>query len=366
MKVLHLIDPSGAGGGPCTMRLAAEAISAVDQAIHDVLVLGTGVHVERARQCGLDPIGSVSLRGRVAPTVGRIIECYERTTVPYGAVHAWTARAAGIALDTESGVETDQQSRRHIVSICGETVSAELLSPFAEAPVHVVTPFQSIRKRCEALGVGTERMSIIRPAIDPTVLDMPREQIRARWNADADTFIVGLLAEPASDADAHAAMTVAARLALSGKHARIVVHPAAHRRLEAEEALRHIGMSGLLILDEDLALPWRIARGLDAAIALSHRHDDAQQSRESSMPLLWASAGGAAVPAGADVNAICAAIGALCDRASVRKQEGKPADIAAGALTRRQFAESLAALYGAPVTAVRKRSSAAKMAASNV
>jgi glycosyltransferase involved in cell wall biosynthesis len=114
---------------------------------------------------------------------------------------------------------------------------------------------------------------VVPPAVDCKLLEhVPRNAIRRQWRdefgVDDDTFIVGLIGEPVSWPDARMAVEIVARVALSGRRVRIALQPAAARRVEAMTLLRRLDMIGLAMGIDELAEPWRVMNGLDAALAL--------------------------------------------------------------------------------------------------
>src|SRR5262245_49590929 len=56
-RVLHVTEPGAAGSGPCTLRLLASLISALDDFEHCSLVLGGQQDAVLASGCGLDVAG---------------------------------------------------------------------------------------------------------------------------------------------------------------------------------------------------------------------------------------------------------------------------------------------------------------------
>ncbi|MCA9286838.1 MAG: glycosyltransferase, partial [Phycisphaerales bacterium] len=131
----------------------------------------------------------------------------------------------------------------------------------------------------------------------------------------SDTFVVGLLGEPVRWADARAATAVLSLVALAGHDLVLAVHPSAQRRFEAQRYAESLGIGHRIVLDEELAEPWRMVSGLDAGLLMSDETTSARPRRLGSplgillgggrprrpmtgtMSLLWAAAAGIPVVA---------------------------------------------------------------------
>ncbi len=292
MKILHLIDPGAAEGGPCTLRLLSEALCRLG-GVNDVLLIGTARQRELAARCGLKVVGSLgaSVRhvalGRTA--LGRFLRASETAAAGYDLVHAWSLRGAALAGRAIRG-------RRVVASVLGPPVlgRAAGLPPRALGRIsagvgRVLAASPAVRDTCEAAGIDGALLSVVRPGVDHTAIDPDdRAALRRRWDADQDTLVVGLLGEPADNCDARTAATAISRVALTGKDVRLLVHPDAIARTGVRAWLGKLAMSGLLLVDDEVVQPWRVASGLDAALIIT-------RYPSSVLPVLWAMAAGVPV-----------------------------------------------------------------------
>ena len=235
MRILHLIDPASPGGGPCTLRLAAELLARLPGAHHDVVIIGNSGHLELARGCGLAPLG------RLAPALNRpalgrggfrrLLRSYERAWGVYDVIHAWTCSAARVLPG-------------------GANVVVE--------------------------SVG--------PAVDGHAVNLDeRALLRARWGADGTTFVVALLGEPAARADGPFAVDTAVRVALTSRALKIVCHHSAMLWRGLRRWLGRLEVENLVVADDEVAEPWRVVAGLDAALYAAR-----PQRRPAARPLFAA------------------------------------------------------------------------------
>ncbi len=292
MKILHLIDPGAAEGGPCTLRMLWEVLCRLD-GVHDVLLIGTARQRELAARCGLTVVGSLgaSVRhvalGRTA--LGRFLRASETAAVGYDLVHAWSLRGAVLA-----GLA--MRGRRVVASVLGPPVlgRAAGLPPRALGRIsarvgRVLAASPAVRDTCEAAGIDGALLSVVRPGVDHTAIDPDdRAALRRRWDADEDKLVVGLLGEPANNCDARTAVTAISQVALTGRDVRLLVHPDAIARTGVRARLGKLGMSRLLLVDDEVAQPWRVASGLDAALIIT-------RYPSSVLPVVWAMAAGVPV-----------------------------------------------------------------------
>jgi hypothetical protein len=348
-RVLHLIDPGAAGGGPCTLRLLGDLVRQLDSLQHDVLLIGTADHVRLAERCGVKIAGYVcppmwhgshawGLEGKkawrlggledkvlksiakrvlqsiawafgfrpgansgrpstdnraIAPSrlqaltpssltfnpgarqVRSFIQSYSRAGRSFNLMHAWTATSARIAMQTGLAIP------------CVVTLQAAPEEAWRAGGV-------------EAWG----RLRGFKPsslqAFTSTIAD--RQIIRRQWfdefDLDVDddeVFMIGLLGEPVDLFDAREAAMIAGRVAVAGRKVRLMLHHAVARRREAQEFMRHAGLPGLLLANDEVAEPWRIASALDAALFWPSerlRTSAGGLGSISPLPLLWAAAAG--------------------------------------------------------------------------
>ncbi len=256
MRILHLINPASAGGGPCTLRLAAEAISRLAEDSHEVLLIGSGAGAAAARRCGLSAgrgIGVALNRpafGR--PVLARTIAEMESARGAFDLVHAWTADLAAAA--------------RGRPAICTVLAGAPGREPAERGGGHATflaaTP--EIARRLGANGIPS---TVLPPGVDASaVVREDRALLRQRWSADETTFITALLGEPAAAQDGELSLATVARASMTGRDVRIVVHHDEARRMTTRRWLGKLGMEKVVLIDDDVLEPWRVVAGLDAAL----------------------------------------------------------------------------------------------------
>ncbi len=147
--------------------------------------------------------------------------------------------------------------------------------------------------------------------------------LRSRWGADDTSFVVGLLGEPAPCVDVQAAVMAAVRVTYTGRSVKLLTHHSAGLRCQAANWTQRVGLGDLLVVDDDLAQPWTVAPGLDAAQIVGRRPGSAPLGHSSCglLPGLWAMAAG--VPVIADTAQPIAEVledehsGLLVDRGDV-------------------------------------------------
>jgi glycosyltransferase involved in cell wall biosynthesis len=299
VRILHLIDPASPGGGPSTLRLAAEALPRLPRAQHDVLIVGNGRHLDLARRCGLDPCGRLGAplnRARMAAAALRsFLRAWERQRGRYDLLHAWTLPSAGLArlvADRRPVLAGAMVSHGACRSGRGLRLPAGLRR--RRPPVLAATPV--VRAELTSAGWPPELVSVLPPAADAeTISPEQRVLLRGAWGADETTFVVALLGEPAAWADGRFAISVMGRVALTGKDVRLLLHPRATSESDLRRWLDKLGIGGFVVIDDAAAEPWRIAAGLDAALVASRR--GSQFIEPAVAPILWAMAGGVPVVA---------------------------------------------------------------------
>lgn len=301
MRVLHVIDPQSPDGGPCTLRLLADVVRRLE-AQQQTLVIGGRDEVDLAVRCGVDVAGSLC-PPRAVPWAGvaslrQAVRSLERRCGSHDLVHAWTARSGALALNAFP-------ARTCITSLHAGPefglTAWQSVRTLHRRRGHILAASTAIRKQLRARGIGNDRLTLIPPGVAPQGDAAEREAVRAMLSERSDspitpqTLIVGLLGEPASSADANVAATIAARVALSGRPIRMLVHPHAADRMSAELMMHHLGFDELMMIDELIGEPWKIAGGLDAALLVQRRH--ARGVASSVLPLLHAIMSGTPVVA---------------------------------------------------------------------
>jgi hypothetical protein len=195
------------------------------------------------------------------------------------------------------------------------TFTTQVLMTLLEShATQLLVTSSGVEREYRSMGLDPEHLSLIAPAVDPSAVGRrDRAALRRRWEVDESTLVIGLLSEPVRWADVRTAMNVVIRIVLTGRRAKMVVHPGATRRVEAERSAAEVGYGHLLIVDDDLAEPWRIAAGLDAGLLMGGELNAVDLSDTGSpfavftgggrrlrpmpgiMPMLWTMAAGVPV-----------------------------------------------------------------------
>ncbi|MEM7228179.1 MAG: glycosyltransferase [Planctomycetota bacterium] len=270
MRVLHLIDPGSPGGGACTLQLVADATERLTSVHQDVLIFGHHGHMQLARRSGVTPAGQLS-GPRGLPHAGRRgleewIEHQENAFDAYDVVHAWTPRMAILA--TLAAPRHRRLATLSVGPISGLR-SQLLIHLLKKNPMPLLATSPAVMAEYVAMGLPEPQLGVLPPAVHAQTIDSAgRDELRDRWGVDDDTMVVGLLSEPVNWADAHAAMHMVMRVAVTGRRVRLLLHPTAYRRAEAEWLVRSFGDTDLMIIDDEAAEPWRVVNGLDTALLL--------------------------------------------------------------------------------------------------
>ena len=270
MRVLHLIDPTTPGGGACTLQLLAEVCQRIRSIQHEALIIGSAAHHALAERCGVEPIGHLSAP-TCLPTGGRralkrLIRQREAQFGNYDIIHAWTARSAMLA--TLAAPDRHRLAWLNVGPV--NSFNTQLLNYLTEHhPMTILAASSAVYREYMSMGVHGTNLDVLPPAVHPEAVRMEdRDTLRERWEVDDRTFVVGLLSEPVSWADARQALNVVLRAALTGRDVKLLMHHTATGRVEAEMAAREMGCEDILIIDDDVAEPWRVVHGLDASLLI--------------------------------------------------------------------------------------------------
>lgn len=293
MRVLHLIDPASPGGGACTLRLLADVNERLTSVRHDTIVLGTGRHARLAKRCGIQNAQQVPMPRYDPPaarrSLRRLIQIHEANSGQFTLLHAWTPRALRLAM--LAAPERKRLATFNVGPISTlETQQLVRLMRHHEAPI--LTSSAAVQHEYRTLGLGGEMLSMLPPAINPeAVTFISRARLRKRWEVDEKTFLIGLFSEPTNWADALIAMEIVARLSLTGRRFKLLVHHSAHRRAAAERRYRDLFEQNLILVDDEVAEPWRVVRGVDAALLMGGELN-AMDLRDMTRPFAFLTGGG--------------------------------------------------------------------------
>jgi hypothetical protein len=226
---------------------------------HRVLFVGSRRDAATAGACGLHVDASVC-PPRSRPSAGAAeVRSLLRDFAP-DLVHAWGAAAGRRCAAAGLG-------RRLIVTL-------------AEAPGPRTTAALGSMKGARIAAIGEAVAARLRGGgIDAAVLPpalvadageaaaaADRSALRAEWGIDEPSLVVGLFGDPVGAADAAVAAKAVVRLALAGRQAVAIVHPAAARRADASAWVRSMGRADALRQEPRMGLAWSVAAGLDVAV----------------------------------------------------------------------------------------------------
>ncbi|MCA9296216.1 MAG: glycosyltransferase, partial [Phycisphaerales bacterium] len=353
MRVLHLIDPGSPGGGACTLQLVADATERLTSVHQDVLIFGHREHVALARRCGLTPAGQLC-GPKVLPHAGRNglrrwIAEQEAAAGPFDIIHAWTPRMAILA--TLAAPAHRRLATLSVGPLSG-VHSQLLIQLLKRRPMPLLATSTAVQREYRSMGLPTASLGVLPPAVHARSIEqVSRVDLRERWGIDEETTVIGLMSEPVNWADANVAMNILMRIIVTGRKAKLLLHPTAYRRAEAEWLMRSFDDPNIMIIDDEVAEPWRVVNGLDVALLIGGplnvmNLDDAAspwsfltgggrrlRPMPGIMPLLWAMASGKPVVAEAsnavadiiqdgvngflvhahDINPVCDRILRICD-----------------------------------------------------
>lgn len=296
MSTLHLIDANSPQARPTTLALLRATADA--EANARVLLLGppglaraaASARIDRAERIGV-PGGRAEL-GLAA--LRRALRRFGEPTV----ICAWSAGAVRAARwlrpRTPCVVCVTQRPDRAMCRAVARTgalglahrhpLAVAALDPLIATSLHrQIAPLVQVPRSGDALN-SADGVALPAPGLgaEARTCDAEvarwREELRARWGSDRvepAERVVALLSDPPEAADAQRALllvglireTLAVRPAAPPRLA-VLVHPAQHRRHRAEEVLMHVRTPVRVIQEPELAAPWRVLPGCDAAVAV--------------------------------------------------------------------------------------------------
>jgi glycosyltransferase involved in cell wall biosynthesis len=267
MRILHVIDPAFPGGGATTLRQLAAPLQRIPSVEQRVLVLGHRGHARLARRCGVPVDGVVPVPGGhplfAARSLRRVIDAWEAELGPFDAFQGWTL---GSAVALGMAVPGRRVLAWSAVGPVSEPGLAAVRAATRRRPLPILTADPAVRDAFADAGFEADHLSVLPPGIDPEQIDASRrEAVRSAWGVAEDELVVAAMAEPLRWADARVAADLVGRVAVAGRRVRLLVHPAAERRVEAHRWMRQLGIEPLLLVDDEAAEPWRVLPGVDAA-----------------------------------------------------------------------------------------------------
>lgn len=374
MRILHLIDPDPCEAGACVLSLAADAVAGLDHHRHDVLIIGDTSRMMLAARCGLRPLGGIpATLGRTALAkrgLARFLHADEIVNGRYDLIHAWTMTAAVVAATAKPWHTIIAGP---LTSPPGPSMSKRAIMRINRCAVRVLVATPQLQHDWTAVGVDpllvTSQIPGAGAGVDrQRIAPEDRAMFRGRWGADETTFVVGLVGEPQPRVDTQSAVMAAVRVIHAGRAVKLIVHPGAGLRLAATRWVDQLGIGDLLVVEDDLAQPWAVAPGLDAALVItrSPRTTLLRHAPCGLLAPLWMMAAGVPIIAGSnqtvadlledersgllvqggDVNAIARSILRLHDDAALSKRLSQAAQqLVTSRFDATTFAKSLDDIY---------------------
>lgn len=317
MRVLHLIDPGTPGGGATTLHLLAEVTRRLSSVRHHSILFGSRAHAGLAERCGLAGFGRMCMPRQI-PMAGRrslsrLIAAQEIAHGPFDLIHSWDSRS--VVLAALAAADRPRLGSLAVGPTC-DLQTQFMLALLDQRPMPLLVSSSAVKREYSSLGLPDRLLAVLPPAVNPESAESAvRADLRRRWEVSTDIFVIGLLSEPVSWADARTAATVASRVAVTGRRVKLLVHPSAAGRMQAERWSQRLNRGDLLIVDDDVAEPWRVVSGMDAALLMGGGMNSMDLSAAGSpfsvltgggrrlrplpgvMPLLWAMAAGLPVVA---------------------------------------------------------------------
>lgn len=255
------------------MRLAAQAAAWCGGGAQPPLavVLGTGAHARLAAQQGFHVLAAVAAPAQRAWLARRALRKQLGPHLAGRTAWAWGPAAAALAA---------QHAARAAAVL--EPLPGVPAAPLVGGPAH-------------------------------------RAALHARWEIPHGTAVLGVLG---TSGDARAALELAVRASMAGARVAMVVHPAASGLERTRAWLRQAAQAGgapALVCDADLAQPWLVRCGLDAALATSAEACvDAALMAQQGVPVLSTTVAGAALVPELAFDRLRPTVGALALAALLR------------------------------------------------
>jgi hypothetical protein len=308
VRILHLIDAGSPGAGPCSLRLLADTVKRLEGIDHEVVVVGNGAHLALAQRCGVGAVGAVApptrLVARPPGGLRRLVARRPRAGAGFDLIHAWTGRCAALAARAAP--------RRALVVTLPvgppprSVATRFVLWALRRSSARFLAASSAVEQAYRALRLNGSRMTVLAPGVEPAEAGTTAAAVRRRWAVGEETCMVGLLSETPGSADARATVTVVTLVARAGRPIKLVVDPEVRHRAQAQQWARRVGHADSLLLDPEIATPWRVVAGLDAALLIGAPRRASGGDRDETIggvgPLLCAMAGG--VPVVAEINPV--------------------------------------------------------------
>lgn len=255
LRVLHVCAPGSPGGGSCLLRLLAATRRAAPQ--DGVLLLGPAGASREAALVGLGP------HWRLPPLLGApaLLRVPLRRAIAAWRpllLHAWDAESALLLARIAPDLEGAPPMAATLTAVREPAGAAPLSLDRMEA----LCIGDRARHQAAAFGWLPGRLRSVMP---PRMAGPAgsRAALRRRWGAGEGTRVVLVSADPWSAADGRVAFDAAGRAFLAGQPVKLVVEPRIAQAHELWRLDRLTQLGGLVVVEPEAALPWRVAPGAD-------------------------------------------------------------------------------------------------------
>lgn len=290
MHVLHLIDDASPQATPVTLAWMAATMSLPVDASVDV---DTQQHTAEALLLGGDELGQAA-RFADLPNAQRQHVPFGRAVAGFPAfarktrglqrpdlVHCWSVGSLIAA-----AIRYPLVPRLLTLTVWPTTKTARALRQASTLmnprKLHLHVPHPSWQTQLTHCGFTHRSVHVLPPMVNPGLLDQaePVAVLRERWQAEPEDRVVALLSHPTTAGNATtgvlelgiACLLLAYRQNHNCRHI-LLVHPQQRRRLPAEQMVREFGGTWRVVQDAELAAPWRVLPGADAAmVEQNHVH----------------------------------------------------------------------------------------------
>ena len=286
MRILHLIDAGGPQASSTTLALLNASLRAPGEHEQVLLLLGGRTLQRQGAEAGIEGayhLGVPSGRAWLGwPAVTRAVQ----RLGPFDLFHCWsisTLSWAALRYRSTPRVATFTlgPSRRAVKWL-------RVLSQAGGAPTVCLPVSNTIRRELCAAGVNESNVHVLRPGLDFAMVDTDaRAALRQRWGAGPDDVrVIALLCDPPTATEALGPLMAVSlagdSIGAAVPSVKLLVHPDQAHRRHAQRIFSRVGDGRRLLMDSQIACPWRVLPGCDYALAAG--------PNAGGLSLLWAMA----------------------------------------------------------------------------
>ena len=261
---LHLLDQASPQATPAALAWVVDHLEALGEDPRDMLRWCGGTPMQAAAaSVGLDGATRLAAAGSMMLALSALRRELRRRP-DKTPLHCWSLsslRAARLLRDL-------WPITLHLNVLPDDRV----LNYLKRRGVSVATAGVVLRRRLIERGLDPGRVT---PKPLPPVetvrrrVSLGRAAVRQRWGVADTVPVVAVLSDPPAAQDAfRASMVVNLVAEATGRDLRLLVHPHQHSRPRVQTLVEGYGRPHSLLQDPDLAAPWRVLPGCDAALLL--------------------------------------------------------------------------------------------------